>query len=269
VDEVFLKLRFYFKDYFPKIDLPAFHLEWSLTGCIPGEIPGNPRLCKRIEYDVPAAPDGVPPEKAVHDITSVWTVRDMMHHACDRATDPYCADPGPAEKRGLFMLMAGAHCHAPACMEAELRNANTGEVLCHIKPRHGASDRAKDERDYLWMPPCQWGWQVKNLREPLLLALNTNLTSTIRYNATSAHPGVMAIWQFRAAYPDVAEAVGIISLQSTAEAIPQSPKSVALHVLAYTVAAPALLVSAAGLAWARSCHRRQQIDKYAEVEAPH
>jgi len=257
-DEVFYKLRFYFKDYAPKTDLPAFHMEWSLTGGVAGEIPGNPRAAKRIEYDVLAAPAGVTPEKVVHDITSVWTLRDMLH-PCDSATNPYCADPRLAE-RGLFMMMAGAHCHAPACMEAELRNVDTGEVLCHIKARHGASKRAKDESGYIWMPPCQWGWQERSLREPPLLPLNTKLTSTIRYNATGAHPGVMALWQIRAAYP---EAAGVLRFHSSGQAIPRSENPVPL--LVRIAAAPALLVAGAGLTWTATRYRRRRASNYAEL----
>lgn len=65
--------------------------------------------------------------------------------------------------------MAGGHCHAPACMGIELYNADTGNLLCHIKPVMGTGDAAMDESGYIWLPPCQWGSPEEGLPEPPLL----------------------------------------------------------------------------------------------------
>mmetsp|Transcript_129827 Transcript_129827/g.277119 ORF Transcript_129827/g.277119 Transcript_129827/m.277119 type:complete len:521 (-) Transcript_129827:100-1662(-) len=199
VDEVFFKWRFYFEDYNPSIHRPVVHIEWSLNDCDSGGSPGNPKNCKHIEYDVPRAPSSVAPGEAVHEVTSTWQVRDMLH-PCDSRTEPYCADPRLAGKDGLSLVMAGGHCHAPACISLELFDADTGELLCSIRPRFGKTHKAKDEESYLWLPPCQWGRAEEGLMPPPLLHLDTNLTSIKRENSTYAHPGVMAIWQMRAIY---------------------------------------------------------------------
>lgn len=198
VDEVHFRWRFYFQDFDPKRHIPSIHLEWALNGCDSGGPRGNPSSCGRIEYDVPQAPPGTPPEQAVHVVTSAWQVRDMLH-PCDPVLDAYCADPRSAQD-GVLLVMAGGHCHSPGCIDMVLRNADTGEELCTVTARYGTSERAKDERGYGWQPPCQWGSARDGLRPPPLLRLGTNLTSTKRTNSTFGHPGVMAIWQMRAVY---------------------------------------------------------------------
>jgi len=198
-DEVFFKWRFYFEDHEPARHRRTVHVEWALNGCDSGGPAGNPLNCRHIEYDVPQAAAGTPPERAVHRVTSTWRVRDMLHHPCDELTDSYCADTRRAQE-GLLLVMAGGHCHAPACIGMELWNADTGESLCEIRPVFGGSRRAMDEASYLWLPPCQWGHAKEGLRPPPLLHLDSNLTSVKRTNSTFGHPGVMAIWQMRAVY---------------------------------------------------------------------
>ena len=34
----------------------------------------------------------------------------------------------------IELLMMGFHCHSPACLGGRLTNADTGEVLCEVKP---------------------------------------------------------------------------------------------------------------------------------------
>eukprot|EP00928_Gymnodinium_smaydae_P046073 TRINITY_DN30668_c0_g1_i1.p1 TRINITY_DN30668_c0_g1~~TRINITY_DN30668_c0_g1_i1.p1 ORF type:complete len:406 (+),score=79.63 TRINITY_DN30668_c0_g1_i1:533-1750(+) len=219
VDEIYFKWRFYYVDFEPSKHVAAVHLEWALNGCDSGGPAGNPHNCRRIEYDVPAAPRGTPPEDAVHVVKSRWQVRDMLRSGCDPLLDPYCADPAFAAD-GLLLIMAGAHCHAPACIDMELRNADSGELLCVIRASSGESERAMDERSYMWMPPCQWGSSDEGLRAPPLLRLDTNLTSTKRANSTNGHPGVMAIWQMRAVYASEAIARGSGSAASLPPSAP-------------------------------------------------
>eukprot|EP00931_Biecheleriopsis_adriatica_P117231 TRINITY_DN9276_c0_g1_i1.p1 TRINITY_DN9276_c0_g1~~TRINITY_DN9276_c0_g1_i1.p1 ORF type:complete len:531 (-),score=73.17 TRINITY_DN9276_c0_g1_i1:23-1615(-) len=198
-DEVFFKWRFYFQDYNPA-QKSTIHVEWALNGCDSGGPSGNPMNCRHIEYDVPQAPPGTAPEDAVHVVRSSWQVKDMLH-SCNPSTDSYCADPARATA-GIFLVMAGGHCHSPACIGIELINADSGEVLCTIHPIFGKSEHAKDEQSYAWLPPCQWGDSREGLRSPPLLQLDTNLTSVKRANSTHGHPGVMAIWQMRAVYAE-------------------------------------------------------------------
>ncbi|CAE8678345.1 unnamed protein product [Polarella glacialis] len=198
VDEVYFKWRFYYEDYQPPQHISTIHLEWALNGCDSGGPQSNPMNCRHIEYDVPRAPLGTEPSDAVYTISSTWRVRDMLH-PCIPSTDPYCADPRQAQA-GIQLVMAGGHCHSPACLSLELRNADTGELLCSVQPMSGRSSSAKDERSYIWLPPCQWSFANEGLHKPPLLSLDTNLTSIKRASSTFAHPGVMAIWQMRAIY---------------------------------------------------------------------
>ena len=98
--------------------------------------------------------------------------------------------------------MADGHCHSPACLSLQLRDRDTGELLCEVTPRRGKSDAAWDEAGYLWLPPCQWGSAEEGLRPPPVLGLDANLTAIKVANATEYHFGVMGIWQMRGAYGD-------------------------------------------------------------------
>ena len=157
--------------------------------------------CRRIEYDVPRAPARTPPDAAVHGDTTTLRVRDMMVAGCDARLDYYCADAAVADARGgVKLVMAGGHCHAPACLDIELVNADTGERLCRVAPASGAGDAVYDEAGYVWLPPCAWADDDARLPRPPVLGLDTRLTSIKRVNSTFEHYGVMAIWQMRAAY---------------------------------------------------------------------
>ena len=91
-------------------------------------------------YDVPPAPAGTPPAEAVHTLTTRFTTRDLMnlysHPGCDPFTEPYCADTDKAPN-GVRLIMAGGHCHAPACLDITLFNNDTGEMLCRVTPTLG------------------------------------------------------------------------------------------------------------------------------------
>lgn len=196
VDEVRYKWRFYFEDWDPKRHTQVVHLEWALNGCDSG---GGHMGCRHIEYDVPRAPPGTPPEKAVHTVRSDFPAS-VMFTKCDPRSEVYCADPRNVTSAGVQLIMAGGHCHAPACLSLELWNRDTGELLCRVTPKHGSGDAAQDEAGYLWLPHCAWGQAGDGLRPPPVLHLKTNLTSVKRANSTYYHYGVMAIWQMRGAF---------------------------------------------------------------------
>ena len=107
-----------------------------------------------------------------------------------------------ARARGgkMRLIMAGGHCHSPACLSLELWNADSNERLCRITPTMGRSDKVWDEHGYVWLPPCQWGEAADGLRPPPVLALDQNLTAIKRVNVTHYHYGVMGIFQMRGAY---------------------------------------------------------------------
>ncbi len=189
VDEVFYKWRFYYSDFKPEEQASSVHLEWQLG---------------HIEYDVTQSPPGTPAQEAVHTLKSDFTGRDFLELAggegCNPVTQPYCVDFEKFEQRGLSLVMAGGHCHAPACLSLELFNGDTGELICRIEPVHGQADTSKDEDGYLWLPPCQWGTEAEGLAPPPEIRIDSNFTSIKRANSTYYHYGVMAIWQMRAVY---------------------------------------------------------------------
>jgi len=207
-DEIFFKWRFYHEPYAPARHTPLVHLEWAVNGCDSGGPQTNPRNCAHIEYDAVKAPKGTPPDEAVHTVTSHFQFGEMLAPAerdCDRVLDEYCASERTARERGgrMKLLMAGGHCHSPACIALELWNADSGELLCRVTPRMGEGDMVWDEAGYVWLPPCMWGEGDDALLPPPVLALDANLTSVKVANATHYHYGVMGIWQMRGAYMDV------------------------------------------------------------------
>merc|ERR1712178_483934 len=132
--------------------------------------------CHIIEFDVPKALPGTPPDQAVHTVTSHFTASGMFT-PCDPRTDAYCADPKNGTDQGVLLIMAGGHCHAPACLSLELWNEDSGELLCEITPKHGSGDAAQDEAGYLWLPHCAWGDAKDGLKPPPVLHLDTKLKS--------------------------------------------------------------------------------------------
>ena len=205
VDEVFYRWRFYFQDWEPARHTPLFHVEWAVNGCdSAGGNHGNSFNCHHIEYDVPRAAPGTPPEETVYEVTSSFQTRDMMSLECEPRTDSQCADAALVDPaKGIELVMAGGHCHSPSCLSLELFNADTNTSICRIEPVLGTSAEgaAWNELGYLWLPPCQWSSDpASGLKPPPVLHLDTNLTTVKRTNNTNAHWGVMGIWQMRGAY---------------------------------------------------------------------
>lgn len=205
-DELRFKWRFYHEPYDTAKHTPLVHLEWAVNGCDSGGPHGNPRNCRHIEYDAVKAPDGTPPEKAVHTVTSHFQTRDMLAPTCDVQQDEYCASEAVARAHGgaMRLIMAGGHCHSPACLALELWDADRHELLCRVTPRMGQGDQVYDEAGYVWLPPCQWGSAAEGLRPPPVLRLDANLTAIKHANVTDYHYGVMGIWQMRGAYMEAA-----------------------------------------------------------------
>jgi len=202
VDEVYFRWRFYHERFDAAKHTSLIHLEWAVNGCDSGGPSGNPHNCAHIEFDVPKAPAGTPPQQAVATVTSHFQVKDMLSpNGCSVRTDPYCADATVAAARGggVALVMAGGHCHSPACLSLELFNDETGELLCRISPRMGTGDKPYDESGYIWLPPCQWGHESR-LRPPPVLPLDLRLRAVKRANASAYHYGVMGIFQMRGTY---------------------------------------------------------------------
>jgi len=183
---MYLKFRFYFQDYVPATKTtPPSHLNlyrfYYQTEAMSSE------------YDIIQCPKGTPSSSCISEITSRWQVKNMI--GCD-FNDPDCYKAFS----GFELIYAGGHCHAPSCLSIELYNMDTGDLLCRQTPvlGTGSSDRF-DEKDYISLPPCLWGYE-NGLVPPARLTLETNLLSIKRNNNTYGHYGEMASWQMRGVF---------------------------------------------------------------------
>ena len=62
------------------------------------------------------------------------------------------------------------------CIDVELYNADTGDLLCHVDGIRGKGNTQEryDELDYIKLNPCLWG-QDRGLLRPEFLRWDTNL----------------------------------------------------------------------------------------------
>lgn len=166
-----LKFRFWFQDYYQQKQMVrAYYQTEAYSG----------------EYDVPQSPPGTPPEERIHSITAHWQVHEMI------------ASDFQHNSNGFALIYAAPHCHAPTCIDMELYNADTGQLLCHVDGilGKGNSSVPYDEHGYVKLNPCLWGEDAGIMR-PIQIHWNTNLTSIKRTNSTYTHYGEMASWQMR------------------------------------------------------------------------
>jgi hypothetical protein len=84
------------------------------------------------------------------------------------------------------------------CIDVELYNADTGDLICHVDGILGDGNPSVpyNEEGYIKLNPCLWG-EDSGLMRPKTLQWNTNLTSIKRTNNTFTHYGEMASWQMR------------------------------------------------------------------------
>ena len=103
-----------------------------------------------------------------------------------------------SHSKGVRLAYAGPHCHAPSCISMELYNADTGVLLCRVQGDfgQGRENVTFDEKGYIKLNPCVWGYD-EGLLEPPYLSWDTNLMSIKKNNNTNAHYGEMASWQMR------------------------------------------------------------------------
>jgi hypothetical protein len=198
VDEVYFKFRFYYEDHNPARHQDIYHVEWSQNGCDSGAGGPNPMGCKHIEYDIVKGTSSAM-GKNTQMFTSTFPAGGMLEEKCE-PIDGQCMDGSKVGPKGFKLMMAAAHCHAPNCIRQELRNVDTGEVLCVGVPVHGQSEDVFDEAGYLYIPPCIWGTVEEGLFPPPIFQKNTTLQMITFYNSTYGHPGQMGIWQMKAAY---------------------------------------------------------------------
>ncbi len=152
------------------------------------------------EYDIKQCPRETPPSQCVQVITSRWKVVDMLTDCSIRNDASWCTGSGstdPKKTKGVQLIYAAPHCHAPSCIAMELYNADTGQLICRVEPTFGQSDEVYHERGFLALPPCIWGHESEGLLPPPYLSLDTTLLSIKENNSTLGHTGEMASWQMR------------------------------------------------------------------------
>jgi len=185
-DVLHLKFRFWFQDYHPPT--------------LANPVPSHQNLMRfyfqteayAIEYDVVQCADGTPTQECVQEITARWQVKEMFSDCTSGKKN--CT----GTSKGIKLMYAGGHCHAPSCISMELYNYDTGALLCRQEPVFGSGSTDKyDELGYIAIPPCVWGSVDEGLIPPTLLSLDTTLMSIKRSNSTFGHYGEMASWQMR------------------------------------------------------------------------
>lgn len=166
-----LKFRFWYEDYKNHNSLIRLYFQ---TEAYAGE------------YDIPKCTIETPPEECVHSITARWQAKNMV----SQSDIDY--------NKTLRLAYAGPHCHAPSCISMELYNDDTGELICGVNGILGSgnSNQKFDEKGYIKLNPCVWGFD-DGLLQPPILQWNTNLSSIKKNNNTYAHYGEMASWQMR------------------------------------------------------------------------
>ena len=194
-----LKWRFYYEDY------TAGSLE-KVHGSVSN--PSHKNLVRLYwqtearagEYDIVKCAEGTPSSQCIQIISSRWKVRDMLSDCSIRNDVSWCTGEGstdPSKTKGVDLIYAAPHCHAPSCISMELYNADTGQLICRVEPKYGQSDNVYDERNFLALPPCIWGREEASLLPPPHLSLDITLFSIKKNNSTLAHTGEMASWQMR------------------------------------------------------------------------
>mmetsp|Transcript_96075 Transcript_96075/g.213935 ORF Transcript_96075/g.213935 Transcript_96075/m.213935 type:complete len:518 (-) Transcript_96075:39-1592(-) len=117
---------------------------------------------------------------------------------CSRITTAMCGGLSEVEAAGGVFELRYAHNHMHVgSIGGTLVNADTGELLCESRAIYGTGEEPLNELGYvIAIPPCVWHGSSAPL-----LSLNSTLTSTIVYDASSPHLAVMAMWEMRGALP--------------------------------------------------------------------
>ena len=137
------------------------------------------------EYDVTPCPKGTPPEDCIHSITARFQGRDMISQDLI------------GNSKGFKLIYLAPHCHAATCIDMELYNSDTGDLICRVVGDMGkGSDKPYDEEGYIKLNPCLFG-EDEGLLEPHFFKWDSNFSSIKRANNTYAHYGEMASWQMR------------------------------------------------------------------------
>ena len=165
-----LKFRFWFQEYYGQKQMERFYYQ---TEAYSGE------------YDVPQCSPGTPPEDCIHSITAHFQGKDMINNNLIK------------NSKGFQLIYLAPHCHAATCIDMELYNADTGDLICRVVGDMGkGSNSTYDEKGYIKLNPCLFG-NDQGLLKPVLYRWDSNFTSIKRANNTYTHYGEMASWQMR------------------------------------------------------------------------
>lgn len=193
-----MKIRIWYQEYIPATDTaPASHqLLTRMYHSIAGEYDTVKQTPSHSRKDVNASNVQVNEFK--------FKVKDMVRFGNVRTSvfdNPYPT----TNQTGIKLLYLNGHCHAAACIQFDLYNDDTGELICRQIGRMGktkAPDPSKgddrfDEQGYVRLFPCVFGDHGEGLQPPPFLSFETNLRSVKITNATYTHYGEMAHWQCR------------------------------------------------------------------------
>ena len=132
-----------------------------------------------------------------------FKVKDMLR-AGNTRTNTFDTPIPTKNQTGIKLMYINGHCHAAACIQFDLYNDDTGELICRQQGREGhtahpdaaAGDDRFDEKGYVRLYPCVFG-DNGGLQKPHFLSFETNMRSVKITNATYTHYGEMAHWQAR------------------------------------------------------------------------
>ena len=189
VDTYFLKWRYYFQEFTPfteqrKASHQHLHHWVFLIDAIVND------------YEEDNAHYGT---KSIGKITAHLKAKDMgLEDSTASDYEDDGAPPVPGNFTKITPLIMTSHCHAPSCIRQEIWNTDTNEILCNITARYGdekygSTDDVFNEKDYLAISPCLYGYQA-GLQFPFHLSPDTNIKAIKYFNNTYRHIGQMAQW---------------------------------------------------------------------------
>ena len=188
VDKYFLKWRYYFQEYIPRAEENlASHQHLHHWVFLIDAIVND--------YEEDNAHYG---SKSIGKITARLKAKEIgLEDIGDYDDEGAPLVPGNFTK--ITPIVMTSHCHAPSCIRQEIWNVDTNQILCNITAKYGdekyggSTDDVFNEKDYIAIPPCLFGFQP-GLQFPFELSPDTNIKAIKYFNNTYRHLGQMAQW---------------------------------------------------------------------------
>jgi hypothetical protein len=206
-----MKVRIWYQEYTPPTPTaPASHqLLFRMSHSLAGEYDVVKQTPSYSRIDVNASNIQVNEFHTSHPLSPLniqvnefkFKAKDMLHPGNIR-TNTFDTPVPTANQTGLKLMYVNGHCHAASCIQFDLYNDDTGELICRQQQRSGSTmrpgaDDRFDEKGYAKIYPCVFGDSSEGLPAPMFLSFETNLRSVKITNATYTHYGEMAHWQCR------------------------------------------------------------------------